>query len=188
MPPIEGYDNANAVAARKMKTPEEKIAHELAKDFIGYKLGKGTRLNTKSALILRKLSNQIENKHELFLRNMCDRLDIRQHNAPETFKQVADEIFGDGINWGRIVVLYTFAGKVAKYCQENQLDNAENVATWVGNYVASKSDWVKKAGGWEAFNEQFKDVQEEHEKFWWNSLLCTTLGLGSLAAVLYMKS
>lgn len=40
----------------------------------------------------------------------------------------------------------------------------------------------------EAFNEQFKDANEENEKFWWNSLLCTTLGLGTIAAVLYVKS
>jgi hypothetical protein len=40
----------------------------------------------------------------------------------------------------------------------------------------------------DAFIEQFKDANEETEKFWWNSLLCTTLGLGTLAAVFYAKS
>ena len=40
----------------------------------------------------------------------------------------------------------------------------------------------------EAFSEQFKDVRNEREKFWWNSLLYTTLGLGTLAAVFYVKS
>lgn len=40
----------------------------------------------------------------------------------------------------------------------------------------------------DAFYEQFKDLQDETEKCWWNGILYTTLGLGTLAAVLYVKS
>lgn len=40
----------------------------------------------------------------------------------------------------------------------------------------------------ENFCLQFKDVHDEREKFWWNSILYTTLGLGTLAAMLYVKS
>jgi len=113
---------------------------------------------------------------------------LNERNVTEVCEQIADEIIGSEINWGRVVVLYTFGAKVAEHFNENGQDLTDEISTWIGNYVISKSDWIRKAGGWDGFNAQFKDTTEEAEKFWWNSLLCTTLGLGTLAAVLYVKS
>jgi len=187
MPLISNYDNAT-IAARKMKTSDEKLALDLAKDLIRSKVGKPSHLNCKTASLLRKLSIQIEQKHEAIFKNMCNRLDLNERNVTVICEQIAEEIIGNDINWGRIVVLYTFGGKVAEHFNEHGTDLSEEISTWIGNYMASKSEWVRKAGGWESFYEQFKDAKAENEKFWWNSLLCTTLGLGTLAAVLYVKS
>jgi hypothetical protein len=79
---------------------------------------------------------------------MCDRLDLNERTAAHTFIEVADEIFGKDINWGRLVVLYTFGGKVAVYFKEHDIDLCEEIASWLGNYVAGKSEWIRKAGGW----------------------------------------
>ena len=38
----------------------------------------------------------------------------------------------------------------------------------------------------DGFIEQFKDVRAEREKLWWNGLLCTTLGLGTIAAAMLL--
>lgn len=148
MPPIiQNYDNAS-MAARRPKTADEKLAFELAKDLIRFKLGRGTSLNCKTGSILRKLSVQIEKKHEPLFKNMCNRLDLNERNLAVTCQQIADEILGSDINWGRIVVLYTFGAKVAEYFNNNGSDVSEEVSTWIGNYMLSKSDWIKKAGGW----------------------------------------
>lgn len=151
MPPIvPDFDNASS-AARKLKTVEEKLAFDLAKDLIRFKLGRGTLLKCKTACLLRKLSIQIEQKHGPLLKNMCNRLDLNERNAAVTCSQIADEILGSEINWGRIVVLYTFGAKVAEYFNNNGSDMSEEVSTWIGNYMASKSDWIRRAGGWVRF-------------------------------------
>lgn len=148
MPPIiQEFDNAS-MAARKPKTVDEKLAFDLAKDLIRYKLGRGTMLSCKTASILRKLSVQIEKKHEPLFKNMCHRLDLNERNLELTCKQIADEILGSDINWGRIVVLYTFGAKVAEYFNSNGSDVSDEVSTWIGNYMLTKSEWIKKAGGW----------------------------------------
>lgn len=36
--------------------------------------------------------------------------------------------------------------------------------------------------------EQFRDVKTENQKVWFQGLVATTLGLGTLAAALYIKS
>ncbi|KAK3723055.1 hypothetical protein QZH41_000311 [Actinostola sp. cb2023] len=147
MPSITDYDNAST-AARKLKTADEKLAFDLAKDLIRFKLGEGSYLTSKTASLLRKLSTQIERKHEPLFKNMCNRLDLNERNATTIFGQVADEIIGNDINWGRIVVLYTFGGKVAQYFHDHGIDVSEEVASWIGKYMVGKSEWIRKVGGW----------------------------------------
>ena len=182
----------NTSTNRTMKSQEEKYAYDLASDYIFYnKLGKEAyRTNTKAAATLRRIGREVETKHQLLLKQICDKFDIRASMAEVTFRTVADEIFSTGINWGRIVVLYCFAAQVAVFCSQHEIDIVEDVAGWLSEYLSqgTLAEWIKKSGGWEAFVEQFKDVQHEREKFCWNSIFYTTLGLGTLAVMLYVKS
>lgn len=191
MAPAEASHTPNISVGRRMKSQEEKIAHDLADDYIYFaKLGKEAyRVNTKVAATLRKIGSEIETRHEALLKNMCNKLDIRASTAEITFRTVADEIFSTGINWGRIVVLYCFAAEVASFCNRQEIDIVDDVVRWLSEYVCQRTfiEWIRKEGGWDAFYEQFKDLQDEREKGWWNGILYTTLGLGTLAAVLYVK-
>jgi len=186
MPPVAMTTTADKSSSM---SPEERMAFELAEDFIRYSVDSTRKPSSKTAAILRRLAQEIEARHELVLKNMCDRLNIQASTAAVTFKQVADEIFTDGVNWGRIVVLYTLGGRIATHCCNRSLNvSVENVIRWVGDYVCGQlSGWIKKAGGWNAFEEQFRDVRKEREQSLWNGLLYTTLGLGTLAAVLLVK-
>ncbi|KAJ7369914.1 hypothetical protein OS493_035487 [Desmophyllum pertusum] len=192
MAPAEVCHTPNISTSRRMKSQEEKTAYDLACDYIYFnKLGKEAyRANTKVAATLRKIGREVETRHEALLKNMCNKLDIRASTAEITFRTVADEIFSTGINWGRIVVLYCFAAEVAGFCSRNEIDIVEDVVRWLSEYVSERTitEWIRKAGGWDEFCEQFKDIRDEREKFWWNSILYTTLGLGTLAAMLYAKS
>lgn len=192
MAPSEIHHTPNMSRNRRMKSQDEKYARELACDYIYYnKLGKEAhKSKTNAAATLRRIGREVETRHEMVLKNMCDKLDIRTSTAENTFRTVADEIFVSGINWGRIVVLYCFAAEVAVFCSQHEIDIVEDVVTWLSEYVSERTlaEWIKKSGGWEAFCEQFKDVHGETEKFWWNSIFYTTIGLGTIAAMLYVKS
>lgn len=192
MAPSEIHHTPNMSRNKRMKSQDEKFARELACDYIYYnKLGKEAyKSKTNAAATLRRIGREVETRHEMVLKNMCDKLDIRTSTAENTFRTVADEIFVSGINWGRIVVLYCFAAEVAVFCSQHEIDIVEDVVTWLSEYVSERTlaEWIKKSGGWEAFCEQFKDIHGETEKFWWNSIFYTTIGLGTIAAMLYVKS
>lgn len=152
MAPAEVSHTPDILMTRRMKTQEEEIAYDLARDYIYFnKLGKEDyRTNTKAAAILRKIGSEIETRHQALLKNMCNKLDIRASTAEITFRTVADEIFSTGINWGRVVVLYCFAAEVAVFCFRNEIDIVEDVVRWISEYVCQRtfSEWIRKAGGW----------------------------------------
>jgi len=63
--------------------------------------------------------------------------------------QVADEVFRDGVNWGRIVAIFAFGAKLAQYCMGNGLQqDVDEIVEWVGNYISSLSEWICAHGGW----------------------------------------
>ena len=133
-------------------TPEGKIAKDVALQFIRKKVGKPVKPQSilKEAETMLRLAEEIEQKHDRTLKNMCNRLNVNSDNANIIFGQIANEIFRDGINWGRISVLYTFAGKLAEHAKENNNEQLiEKIGFWVATYVATKSSWIKETGkGW----------------------------------------
>lgn len=146
MSPYTPQDVANA--SHEARKRLEKKARDLAKDYIYFKLSKGGYANCKEATLLRRLGREIEQRHELLLKNMCEKLDIDEQSAERTFKEIADETFATGVNWGRIVVLYTFAGKMAVFSTEHHMELTDRIVTWLGDYVTGLSDWILKEGGW----------------------------------------
>ena len=152
MAPSEIHHTTNMSRNRRMKSQDEIYARELACDYIYYnKLGKEAyKSNTNAAATLRRIGREVETRHEMVLKNMCDKLDIRTSTAENTFRTVADEIFVSGINWGRIVVLYCFAAEVAVFCSQHEIDIVDDVVTWLSEYVSERklAEWIKKSGGW----------------------------------------
>ena len=131
--------------------PEAKIAKDLAKEFIYRKVGRSLKNPVrKECEVLLGLSSEIEQKHDMLLKNMCNRLNVNSDNAYKTFCEVADEVFKDDCNWGRIVVLYAFGGKLAEYCKNNNMEHMiDKVVSWVGNFISRKAQWIKDKGhGW----------------------------------------
>lgn len=152
MAPAEVHHTPNMSANRRTKNLEDRYARELASDYIYYnKLGKeDCRINTTAAATLRRIGREVETRHQLILKNMCGKLDIRASSAQVTFTTVADEIFATGINWGRIVVLFCFAAEVAVFCRQQEIDVVEDVVSWLSEYLSQRklSEWIKKSGGW----------------------------------------
>lgn len=132
-------------------TQEAKVAKDVAKEYIYIKVGKQLKnAPRKETEIVLRLSEEIEGKHDMLLKSMCNRLNITADNAYKTFCEISEEIFKDDINWGRIVVLYTFAGKLAIHCKNNKMDGMiEKLIQWLGNVIGRKHLWIKEKGnGW----------------------------------------
>lgn len=164
-------------------------AHLLAQDLVKYRIGKGSPPPTRSAAILRKLADELEERHATVLANMCSRLNVLNGSAHTKFVQVADEVFRDGVNWGRIVAIFAFGAKLAQYCMGNGLQqDVDEIIDWVGNYISSLSEWICTHGGWEAFNQIFGEACEEREKTWWKKLCLAAVGVGAIATLVYHQS
>ena len=133
------------------QTQEAKIAKDIAKEFIFIKVGRPLKnAPRRETEIILRLSEELECKHDMLLKSMCNRLNINADNAYKTFCEIAEEIFKDDINWGRLVVLYTFAAKLAVHCKSCKMDNMiEKIIQWLGTFVARKQIWIKEKGhGW----------------------------------------
>ena len=124
------------------------IAHELARDLILYRLGKASDCPSKTAENIRRLSDELETQHGIFFDSMCHRLDVTPATAHSKFVQVADEVFREGVNWGRIVALFTFAGRLALNLQQSGQEKGDEIAEWLGDYLTKLSDWIQSHGDW----------------------------------------
>lgn len=172
--------------ARAEVSPTAQQGLVLAKDFISYRLGKGPLPTSNTAATLRKLADQIEEQYPSLLSHLCRKLNITRTTAYPTFVEIASEVFVDGINWGRIVALFAFGGKLALYCDQNQMkDLVASVTEWVGKYVGGLSEWIESNGGWEGLDQHFNDKGQDSA--WWRGVFLTTLGLGTLAAFMYSR-
>ena len=145
---------------------EKKCVYELACDYIYYyRLGiEAYRSNTKFAVTLRRMGSILEKDHYELFKTMMVELKLTTSSAASTFMVVAEGIFRTGINWGRIVALFCFAGEVAVFCSQYRIVKVEDVVGWLSQFVCETlAEWVKESGGWDAFCEVFKD---EHEYDW----------------------
>ncbi|KAK3733232.1 hypothetical protein QZH41_001999 [Actinostola sp. cb2023] len=157
-------------------------AHFLARDMVCYRTGRGRVSTNITAQNMRRLSDELEECHHALLGNMCNTLNMTSDTAHQKFIQVADEVFRDGVNWGRIVALFTFGGKLAQFCVRNGMQQSvEEVQRWIGDYVSGLSHWIHKQGGWDSFDNHFKDPSTREKSGWWTGILLATVGIGTLA-------
>ena len=142
---MENHSNSPALTSSQL----ERQAQVLAKDFIAYRLGKNQHPSTTTAATLRRLADQIEEQYPSLLDHLCHKLNISRSTVYATFAEIASEVFSDGVNWGRIVALYAFGGKLALYCERNDMkDLVDSVTDWTGTYVGRHSEWIESNGGW----------------------------------------
>ena len=153
---------------------------------------------------LRRTVKEMSDRHDMVFNGMVNRLRPAENDTFQKFVIVADKIFADGqVNWGRIVAVYAFGARLAKYYTDNNIIESEiiigvnnepasshlmsyqkKIAFFVGKYVANKlGKWVLDHGGWDAFVKYFPDQGELEEKMW-KRVLFTTIGLGVLQLLL----
>lgn len=98
----------------------------------------------------RALVSNVRDEKKLLLSGSCHQISLTDDNAQATFFAIADEVFDDAINWGRIVTFYAFAVEVAEYFERQGAPHMINsVINWTTLFVEQKlSTWIKRDGGW----------------------------------------
>ena len=131
------------------------IAKALAMDLVHHVTNNNSCKSQRSILkyskTLKRTVNELLEKHSILFNGMVSKLNISEKNGYQTFHNVADEIFVDGqFNWGRIVAVYAFGARIAKYCVENNMENyVDEIGGFLGSYVANKlGAWISRNGGW----------------------------------------
>ena len=167
----------------------ERIAEELAMDISQYTCGTGQAPINKYASTMRRCVEEIMIKHEYLFNGMMKKLDVNMGNADSSFSKVVGEMLTDGdVNWGRVISVYAFAGRLAKHLvmQKNTetVEVIRKVSGICGSVVASNLKvWIEKQGGWESFVTHFPEEDHVEKSVWRGLVLTAALGLGALATM-----
>nr|XP_057936594.1 bcl-2-like protein 1 [Doryrhamphus excisus] len=82
--------------------------------------------------------------------DMCD-------TTYESFKMTMDQVFKDGVNWGRVAGFFAFGGIISVKCAERGLSElVHSIVDWMTDYLDEHIDpWIQSHGGWDYFAKAF---------------------------------
>ncbi|GFR91476.1 apoptosis regulator Bcl-2 [Elysia marginata] len=147
---------------------------------------------------MRSLGDEFEERFRDRFDNMIENLDLSEATVGSTFNEIAAETFADNVvNWGRIVALFGFAGRLAVHCYERNLHHSvvDNIVDWVTAYVdINLGDWMDTHKRWQGFLEFHAGGPEARKNNPWPNFktICgyaaAGLGVLTLGAFLTQKS
>ncbi|XP_071965226.1 apoptosis regulator BAX-like [Antedon mediterranea] len=162
----------------------ERIARELARDFITYKVHRNHKVNSHYAETLRRIGDEVGSKYDISLSGIVRKLKYNpERDGSDGFTSSLNTMFEEGpVNWGRVIMVYVFGARLAQYCVENNLDDqVETLIKYTGEYVALRlSSWINKQGGWDEFVSNFRR-KDWTEEFTFKALAVTGASCGALA-------
>ncbi|KAI4885490.1 hypothetical protein NFI96_033708 [Prochilodus magdalenae] len=104
---------------------------------------------------LREAGDELERLYRSDLTEMTGRLQLEPAAARRSFAAVADELFRDGVNWGRIVAFLEFGAAVCVERRRVAESITADVARWMTEYLNGPvlKGWIRDNGGWMALFE-----------------------------------
>ncbi|AWP03342.1 putative bcl-2-like protein 1 [Scophthalmus maximus] len=136
---------------------------------------------------LRDSAHEFEQLFNQAFSDLSLQLDITPDTAYQSFKSVMDEVFKDGVNWGRIVGLFAFGGVLCVECVEkNRGELVARIADWMTMYLDEHiSPWIQSQGGWGCFAEIFgQGAGAEARRYRESVRRWLLVGVGMLTGVL----
>lgn len=143
----------------------------LSRDYVMYKVAVFCNQDefdqpvSRYAAVMRKVAQLMEARHPEVFEDMMMQLDMKRTTAYEVFEGVVRGMFIRGMNWGRFVALYCFAGNVAVRCaiDADMADLVPSVITWLARFVSRDlGEWICDNGGLVSFQPEkciFRAVQ-----------------------------
>ncbi|XP_071331707.1 bcl-2-like protein 1 [Trachinotus anak] len=106
---------------------------------------------------LRDSANEFELRYSRAFSDLHNQLHITPATAYQSFANVMDEVFRDGVNWGRIIGLFVFGGALCVECVEKEMSPlVGRIVEWMTVYLDNRiQPWIQSQGGWEHFAEIF---------------------------------
>ncbi|XP_072220423.1 apoptosis regulator Bcl-2 isoform X2 [Leuresthes tenuis] len=134
--------------------------------------------------VLREAGDELERLYQLDFTEMSRQLYLTSTTSKRRFAEVIDELFRDGVNWGRIIAFFEFGGTVCVECstKEEMTSQVDNIAEWMTEYLnGSLNSWIQDNGGWDAFVELYDRQRDSLFSCYWPSIK-TAFGLAALGA------
>uniref|UniRef100_A0A671QHT9 BCL2 apoptosis regulator b n=1 Tax=Sinocyclocheilus anshuiensis TaxID=1608454 RepID=A0A671QHT9_9TELE len=131
----------------------------------------GSRHDPFSALhtVLREAGDELERLYQSDFAEMSKQLHLTSITAHQRFTAVIDELFRDGVNWGRIIAFFEFGGTVCVECVNKEMTvHVDNIAGWMTEYLNGPlHGWIQENGGWCSLNAngfltQHNPAQSQH--------------------------
>ncbi|MGH0181362.1 UNVERIFIED_CONTAM: hypothetical protein FKN15_006428 [Acipenser sinensis] len=122
------------------------------------------RHQNKPLMTLKRLGNTVIEKHEPEFNEMVCKLRMGQGINVDFVKDVAENLFSDGVtNWGGIVTLLAFGTVLVKHLKQNGLGHdIERLMEIVSDFlIREKREWILKNGDWQGFVDFF-DFKDSH--------------------------
>ena len=152
--PPQKEDTSNLYLANAtIPTGIENVARLLAEDFIHYSLGKCcSPPPSREAETLRRVGKEVDERYQISLNGLITSLRFDTENGgEEAFNESLNSLFEEGpCNWGRIIMVYVFAARLARYCEDrHKSEYVDNLVSISGKYVAERlTHWIQQQGGW----------------------------------------
>lgn len=101
--------------------------------------------------VLREAGDELERLYQRDFVEMSRQLGLASAAAKTRFAEVIDELFRDGVNWGRIIAFFEFGGTVCAECasREEMTAQVDHIVEWMTEYLNGPlSSWIEDNGGW----------------------------------------
>nr|XP_006205860.1 apoptosis regulator Bcl-2 [Vicugna pacos] len=139
-------------------------------------------------LTLRQAGDDFSRRYRRDFAEMSSQLHLTPFTARGRFATVVEELFRDGVNWGRIVAFFEFGGVMCVESVNREMSPlVDNIVLWMTEYLnLHLHTWIQDNGGWDAFVELYGPSMRPLFDFSWLSLkallslalvgACITLG------------
>ncbi|KAF7222502.1 apoptosis regulator Bcl-2 [Nothobranchius furzeri] len=135
--------------------------------------------------VMREAGDELERLYQLDFTEMSRQLYLTNATAKTRFAEVIDELFRDGVNWGRIIAFFEFGGTVCVECasREEMATQVDTIAEWMTEYLNGPllNSWIEDNGGWGAFVDLYDRQKDSVFSCYWPSIK-TVFGLAALGA------
>ncbi len=147
-------------------------SHLTACDYIRYRIEQESNLSwfdcpflpepNDCHQMMRKLCTKFEAGHAEELKKIAAQISVEPNIAYPNFVRVSKPIFYNGIDWEKIVTLYTLGGILALKCiNDGWPKRISDIADWIGVFVDAHLDmWIQTRGGWSDILKYANSVNE----------------------------
>ncbi|XP_067234249.1 apoptosis regulator Bcl-2a isoform X1 [Chanodichthys erythropterus] len=157
----KGVDDSSPNSDRRLQAPsagggnnsECLIAHRLTRSEPHLRLYR----------VLREAGDEIERIYQREFEEMSHQMSFSPNVAQRSFLTVAEELFRDEVNWGRIVAFFEFGGTMCVESVNREMaSQVDNIAHWMTDYLNGPlENWIEENGGWIFSSKSMKKMSTD---------------------------